>query len=73
MEIEVQPGSPISKAPIKDAKLPPQCIVLGASRKNGQKNQVPGANFRFDPGDIALIVTRDEHKEKVVSRFETEG
>ena len=73
MEIEVQAGSPISKAPIRDAKLPPQCIVLGASRKNGQKNLVPGANFRFEPGDIALIVTRDEHQEKVVSRFETEG
>lgn len=73
MEIEVQAGSPISQAPIKDAKLPPQCIVLGASRKNGQKNQVPGANFRFDPGDIALIVTRDEHQEKVVSRFEAES
>ena len=71
MEIEVQPGSPISQFTVREAKLPPQCIVLGASRKNGEKNQVPGANFRFEPGDIALIVTRNAHQEEVISRFET--
>jgi len=73
MEIEVQNGSLISSVPIRDAKLPPQCIILGASRKNGQKNQVPGANFRFEPGDIALVVTQNSHQEEVVSRFEKDS
>lgn len=71
IEVEVQEGSPISKVPLKEAKLPPQCIILGATRKHGTRNEVPGAEFRFAPGDLALIVTRNSHLDQITVKFET--
>lgn len=70
LEIEVQPNSPISKVPLRKAELPPQCIILGATRKRGRTNEVPGADFRFEPGDIALIVTTLTGADEVTERFE---
>lgn len=72
IEVEVQKNAQISKCTLREAKLPPQCIVLGATRKKGKKNEVPGADFRFEPGDIALIVTRDPHLDAITARFEGE-
>ncbi len=71
VEVEVQPNSCISQCELKDAKLPPQCIILGANRKRGKVNQVPGAHFRFEPGDVALIVTRDPHLEAIAEKFDS--
>ncbi|MBE6427248.1 MAG: Trk system potassium transporter TrkA [Planctomycetaceae bacterium] len=70
VEIEVQAGSPISKCRLREAKLPPQCIILGMTRKAVRKNEVPGGDFQFEAGDIALIVTKNTQLDELIARFE---
>ncbi len=69
LEVEVQKNSPVSRCTLKDAQLSPQCIVL-AAHKHGSTATVPGASYQFTPGDIALLVTRDQHSDKITAKFE---
>ena len=69
LEVEVQPNSPISRVPLKDAQLPAQCVVLAATYSGGIC--VPGASHHFSPGDTAIMVARAQDKEEILRKFET--
>lgn len=71
LEMEVQPGAAITQGTLVEAKLPPQCVILVATHRGSIR--VPGADYRFLPGDTAILITHDQYIDKVLGKFERNG
>jgi trk system potassium uptake protein TrkA len=53
IEIEAKPGSPVTKHPIKDVKLPDGVIVGGILR--GDESYIAVGDFQIEPGDNVVV------------------
>ncbi|MDO4575909.1 MAG: Trk system potassium transporter TrkA [Planctomycetia bacterium] len=69
LELEVQAGSLVTRGTLMEAKLPSQCVVLGAIHQGTVV--VPGADYRFEAGDTAMLITTDPVVERVLRKFES--
>ena len=67
IEIEAKEGSPITKKPIKDIKMPDGAIVGGITR--GEKAFIAVGNFQILPGDNVVVFALPGTTSKVEKLF----
>ncbi len=67
LEIEAKPGSPITKNPIKDIKLPDGVIIGGILR--GEEAYIAVGKFQVEPGDSVVVFALPGTTAKVEKLF----
>ena len=65
-EIEVQPKTPITQAPLKDISFE-QCLIAAIVREDYV--EVPGADDRLHPGDTAVVLVQKAAAEDNLQLF----
>ncbi len=67
LEIEVAEGAPATQQPLSALALPRQCLIGAVIRESYVK--VPGAAYRFAPGDTVVALVKTGAVEQAVRTF----
>ena len=67
VEVIVQPGALVAGQPLKDVRLPKECLVCAYVRDD--EALIPDGNSVLQPGDRAIILIRTEHSKQVMKYF----
>ena len=67
VEVIVQPGALVAGRPLKDVRLPKECLVCAYVRDD--EALIPDGNSVLQPGDRAIILIRTEHSKQVMKYF----
>ncbi len=67
LEIEVAEGAPATQHPLSTLQLPRQCLIGAVIRESYVK--VPGAGYRFAPGDTVVALVETSVMDQAVQIF----
>ncbi|MCF0234442.1 MAG: NAD-binding protein, partial [Thermoguttaceae bacterium] len=68
VELEVEEGSPITRAPLRDLRVPKPTLIAGVARENAALT--PSPDFIFRPNDCAVALAMRENLATLVKMFE---
>ena len=66
-ELAVQENSPVTEAPLKDCGLPRRALLASVVRDSTP--QLPGADFRLQPGDTVVALVHKDDEKRLVELF----
>ncbi|MGL4943253.1 MAG: Trk system potassium transporter TrkA [Thermoguttaceae bacterium] len=69
VELEVQPGAPITQAALKDVNLPSPTVIGGVVQEG--EPMMPSATFQFRPGDKAIAIVHVSNVMELAKCFST--
>ena len=71
VEFIVAPGAPVVGRPLKDVRLPRECLVCAYVR--GSEAYVPNGDSVLEAGDRAILFTRPQNAKEIMKFFKGNG
>ena len=67
LEVIVQPGAPVAGRPLKESRLPRECLVCAYVR--GEEAFIPNGDSVLRAGDRAILIIQKQFAQKVMKYF----